>query len=192
MSVTDSNSNTWNSLTAYQYTSGGYTQIWYSYSKSGGALSLGSGHTFTLTSTATCRLAIAVAAYSGTLTTSSVYVQSTGGSANASPVSSGSLTPASGDLLVSSFSGNGVGGTGLSVSSPFTLEASNTANWDGGFADYFPASGASENATWSITGDSALAASLAEFAAAAAFPPDDDYWAAQPSRATDPTVTVWG
>jgi hypothetical protein len=167
--VTDSKSNTWNALTAYQFTGSGFAQIYYAYSHSGGALATGSGHTFTFSWTGSTRGAIACAAYSGSLTTSSVFVSGTdkGNSSSGTTVQPGALTAAqSGNLLFTVLSGNGVGSTGISIdhaTSGFTVQASTTSQWNAGIADYINPPLTSLNPTWTDLGDSDIAAAVAEF-----------------------------
>lgn len=118
--ITDSRTNTWRTLTGKNGLSYG-CRISYSYDNSGSALSTGTGHTFNTTNNgSTSYPAIAVFSFTGTDLTSAVYVSPDTGSANSATAtySPGTITPTSGNLLVSGMVDN-VSGS-LTVDSGFS------------------------------------------------------------------------
>jgi hypothetical protein len=164
--MSDSYGNTWQAL-GY---SGNAAQLFYSYNPT-----VGTGHTFTAT-TSGGDISIAVAAFSGMLTTSSVYESGSnvygspiGGSQG--PVQAGSITPAtSGDLII-----NGLGWTKtsgsqgtVSIDSGFTLlDLTGIGNWSNAVLAYLiTSSTSSEDPNWTLNSPSFANAALAATGAA--------------------------
>jgi hypothetical protein len=152
VTITDAKGNTWRYLTARNYGAfnTGYGQIAYSYDHAGSALSVGSGENFSATPPGTGQDALSCTAYSGTLTTSSVYVAATDiGGTGVTTCQPGSLTPASGNLFIESMSGNSNGATSLTLGTA-SLRITNVSNWDSGLGDYIAPNTSPINPQWTI------------------------------------------
>jgi hypothetical protein len=167
--VTDSKGNTWNNLTQYGTSdSTGLCQIHYSYNKGGSALSVGTNHTFTISSQAyQCLHAIA---FSGTLTDSSVYLSgSDHGNLGNDPIKPGSVTPsAAGDLILTGWSGGGGTTTAQSIDSGLSALdfLHNSSDMDICQAYLITTGTGAIDPTWTLTGGSNFATSIAVFVAA--------------------------
>lgn len=161
LSVSDNKGNTWTPLTVQGVTGQGQTQIYYVNSHTP---AVGTGHTFTFTFTGpTVRALATLYTFSG-VTTGTLDV-SNGGNASASPVSTGSTGTLAGtcEVVFTSFTGNGVGGTGIGVTGAAFTAQTTAGFWDGGFAYVIPSATTAITASWAITGDSQLGASIAAF-----------------------------
>ena len=159
--ATDSFGNTWQQASiAGQTPSGTCVSVLYAYAnKSGGPLVTGAGHVINVASNIYC--SGTVYAFSGTKTTSAVLGTTTAaGAANlASPISSCSITPATGDLLICGFGVNQVAtgatispnGDGNTWSSPLGIGTDALAQ--ASFAAYtVAASATTSNPKWTKTG----------------------------------------
>jgi hypothetical protein len=100
ITISDSKSNTWRSLTQYVSTSV-LCQIFYAYDKAGASLSVGTGHTVTISFSPTSGYPILFfTCASGTVTDSSVLIGGNGAANDT--LSTGTVTPsAAGDWVVS-------------------------------------------------------------------------------------------
>ena len=162
--LSDSNNNTWHPLTEYG-DSGVCTsiQMFYSY-----APTTSTNHTFT--NAGTGYNSLAVMAFSGTLSTSSVYDASTGGKSTSPSFQPGNIAPSQLGELVTSFACSGsTDATTGSVSSPFTLanylygNANGSNAEDTGSAYWISTSEAQVNPSWTFSGDSDNVAAIATF-----------------------------
>ena len=119
--VSDSKTNTWQALTAYDNAGTSNVRLFYSYNPT-----VGTGHTFTVTHPSTPFMTYFVYALSGMDTTSSVFDTQNGAGTSGSAYSSGYITPdESGELIVSLYCVYSEGTTAPSPSSPFILRG-----WD--------------------------------------------------------------
>jgi hypothetical protein len=100
-----------------------------------------------------------------------------------------------GDLLWSCEAVTG-GLTSTTVASPFTMREQASSYWANSSDDGVSggvAANTQQTATYTLSGSAWAFACIIGFqASAAAFQPDEDYWAWQPPGTADPTVTVWG
>lgn len=152
----DSLSNTWQHTQVATHTGDGSEEIYWVFNPT-----TGSAQTFSATPSASTRHTIACRAYSGTLTTAAVLDQqpTTGFGAGASCAPTLQIPAVYGDLGVTGFTGNGLSGTSIAVSNPFstyTVQLSNTSVWDSGYADSIMTIPQPASPSWSISGDSGL------------------------------------
>lgn len=120
----------------------------------------------------------------------------TAGTSGAKSVSASFTTGSqAGDLLWSPLLLTGSQSSGPSVGSPFSVDTVSSNYLQDG-ADAGVSSGLSANtqytASWSWGTSAWSCSAIIGFQPAAAFQPDEDYWAWQPPGAADPTVTVFG
>jgi hypothetical protein len=152
--ISDSQSNSWNYLTTYFNADSSYTRIAYAYS-----ITTNAAHTFTVAGGGGFAFAV-VYAFSNTLTTAAVYDSSSGanGPLN-SPFQTGSITPTSGDLVVTGFS-NDTSANTASIDSSFNtpIVQSSAADENGAGSYLLGASGSALNPTWTTTANGNSAA----------------------------------
>lgn len=170
--LSDSKSNTWTSLTAYDDAAGlGTARVRLYYAANP---TVGTGHTFTYTGSG-IYASIGVVAYSGAATTSPLDTgKDSGSAAVGTSLQPGSLTPSEDNCVV-------VGGFSfdnadtLSINGGFTIHAQavkSAANWfGGGIASLIQTTAAAANPQWSLTNSTTLATALAVFKSGAAAAP---------------------
>lgn len=170
--VTDSLGNTWNAL-SNSYGGDGSSQIFYSYAKGSGSLSVGSGHTVTLNG---YYPGFSFSAWNGTLTypTNPFDQQHVSISSGSSSVQPGSITPMqAGELIVSCFGSDFANYS--SVDSGFTLldQLPATGGMNFGFGCAYLVQGAATaiNPKFTLSGGSDNGCSVASFKASAAAAP---------------------
>jgi len=169
--IADSQGNTWNYLTTY--TSGGSnnaTRIAYAYSYAGGPLATSATHTFTVSGSSGAQyFCTVVQAFSGTLTTAAVYETSTGANSGlTSPFQIGSITPTTGDIIVSGFGTNSDSGTTASINAGFSTPVLSTNGTDENCASsYLLGSSGAVNPTWTTNASSQNTGVVAAFKPAA-------------------------
>jgi len=173
--ITDSLSNTWNYLTLY---TNGETGLWiaYTFSHSGGALATGATQVFTVANGANVSGSAAIYCFSNTLTTSSVYDTSSGANGPlTSPFQPGSVTPTSGDIVVTGWSEDGnpsstntIAGSGSDTAWSTPVGSVNSTDEVVGGSYLIGASGSAVNPTWSVSGSGlgTIASAIASFKAA--------------------------
>ena len=159
----DAYNNTWNTLATYGSSVNGYVTIGYAYAKSGAALVTGASETVTCNNSGGSPVA---AAFSNTLTTSSVYDTSSGNA-----TASVSLTPAtSGELFVTLSASGDAGGqndggpsaSGYTVVASFNNGSLNEKN-DWGFAYKVNSGSSAVTTTWSYSDDVNISTTVAAF-----------------------------
>jgi hypothetical protein len=162
LTISDSKSNTWNSLTAT--TGGGNAKCIIYYSV---PTSVGTGHTASLTGTS-IYTAQTFAAFSGGAA-SPADQQSENNGASGTSATSTSITPSVGSELVITFVGNDADTIGASsVSGGFTIVdvtqmASSGNNMGGGMAYLIQTAAVAANPTWTLGGSSGWTVKMGSF-----------------------------
>ena len=161
--------NSWQKLTTYGVNgSNGYAQIWYCYGPTTGTADK---YTISESGGVVDYFSINVVAFSGTATTSSVFQSGSDAGATSSSgatIQPGSVTPnATGDLVITLVSSGDSAAPSVSVNDSFTSQSyqDNGKDMDGGLAYLVDGNTNGINPTWTISGDTHLAASIAIFVA---------------------------
>ena len=166
---TDSNNNTWHSLTQRAGMSGGTEQMWYAYDKNGSALSVGNNHTFTGDTNV---YGMIVEAFSGTKTTADP-LDSQNGSSITSAVSGqpGNITPSeNNELLVTYMGAGGSASQTYQINQSFNITNqvgfTGSVTYGQGMAYLVETSAATQNPTWNWTSSMAAGITIAAFKSA--------------------------
>lgn len=163
--ISDSNGNTWTQLTTK--TSGeSKSTIYYSANPT-----VGSGHTFSQ-NTSSCFSAMVVGAFDSVATTSTFDAENGNTGAVITSLSTGIVTPANASSLVIAGISSGTGSSGYSINSSFTIvdsvDYSGGTSEGSGLAYIYLTSSSAQNPSWSWTGLSVGAATIAAFKGTAA------------------------
>lgn len=162
VTLTDSKGNTWVPLTA-ALANNSNSQLFYTINPT-----VGSGHTFTFSASFS---SICVTGFSGVKTSSPFDVENGHGDASgATTEAPGSITPSENNELVVSGLDTGLGGQPYTIDSGFTISCQDDGggvNFPGALAFIIQTSAGAVNPTWTLTGSTQAAATIASFKAAA-------------------------